>query len=441
MKKLLLSILIISPFLANAQFWTEKATGFTTPNRSLHSISIVDTNTIWALAADFSVDPVDLTIKEFTKSTNGGNTWTVGTIDLGPNTDELGISSITAVSTTTAWVTAYPDKAGTTQFGGIWKTTDGGLTWTKQASALFNSNDSYTNFVYFWDANNGVTQGDPENGEFEIYTTTDGGTNWTRVNGTNLPDPDINGEYGYENLYSVSGNTIWFGTDRGRLFKSVDKGLNWTVYQTPSTSFEYDNFTFSDNLKGLISIYASPIVLYNTVDGGANWNQVTSTGTYNTDISYIPNSSTVVAGDWKNPKGSSYSLNDGATWTYIDAVPHGTMKFLNSTLGFSGGFNTDATTGGVFKYTGTVLKTSSYTTSNTISTYPNPTNGLIHIDNGNTAINQVSVFDLLGRQVLDSKITPSTKTDLDLKSLQAGEYLIKVTSDSGKTGTKKILKK
>lgn len=184
MKKTLFFILLISSIETNAQFWSEKATGFNESATSLNSISIVDSNVIWANAYGITI-PLDpnYTIKEFTRSIDGGNTWTPGTIDLGPDSTDMGSSSISAVSASTAWVSIFP---GYTNTGGIWKTTDGGVNWTKQVSALFSSADSYPNFVYFWDANNGIAQGDPEGGEFEIYTTTDGGTNWNKVNGTNI---------------------------------------------------------------------------------------------------------------------------------------------------------------------------------------------------------------------------------------------------------------
>ena len=439
MKKLLLSILLVISLSANAQFWTEKATGFTTPARGLYSISIVDANVVWGIAFDSSNTP-DYTVKEFTRSTDGGNTWAAGAIELNVTTPvDLGISSITAVSATTAWISVYPIFSNTSA-GGIWKTTDSGTTWTKQTTALFSDlANSYANFVHFWDANNGIAAGDPENGEFEIYTTTDGGTTWTRVPAANIPDPIAGDEYGWENFYAVSGNTVWFGTDLGRLFKSTDKGLTWTAHQSESIDFEFDNFTFSDTNKGLLTIYGLPIKLYNTLDGGETWNLVTTTGMSNTDIAYIPNTSTVVAGDWKNPKGSSYSLDDGENWIPIDVVPHGTLKFLNSSFGFSGGFNTDATTGGIFKFTGIPLKAPSFDVKKQISAYPNPTNEILKLDSETSLIKEASVFDLLGRQVYNSKFN-ANKVTLDLKSLQTGTYVLKITSASGKTETMKIIK-
>ncbi|MBF2708813.1 T9SS type A sorting domain-containing protein [Flavobacterium soyangense] len=441
MKKILLSILLVSSFVVNAQLWTEKATGFTNPNRTLYSISIVDANVIWA--QEFDNINFDSTIKGFTLSTDGGKTWTAGPIDLNVlKPDDLGISSITAVSATTAWISVYPIIADTSE-GGIWKTTDSGATWTKQTTTQFsNLIDSYANFVHFWDANNGIAGGDPEGGEFEIYTTTDGGTNWTRVDGANIPDPDAGGEYGYENIYTVSGNTIWFGTDTGRLFKSDDKGLTWTVntVPTPSIDFALDRFTFSDANKGLLMTY-DPVELFNTTDGGATWSPVTKTGNlFNTNISYIPGTSTVFSAASANPLGSSYSLDNGFTWITIDGVSHGELAFLNDSFGFSAGKNTDATTGGIFKFTGIPLKTPSFDLKNQISAYPNPTNGILHLDSEISLIKGATVFDLLGRQVYSSKFSNLNKADLDLKSLQTGNYVLKVTYDSGKTESMKVMK-
>ncbi|HWS60091.1 MAG TPA: T9SS type A sorting domain-containing protein [Flavobacterium sp.] len=442
MKKKSLLLIMMSSFAANAQFWSEKATGFATPARSLNSISIVDANVIWANAFDNTVqlDP-SYTIKEFTRSTDGGDTWTAGSINLGPDSTDMGSSSITAVSSTTAWISVSPGAINT---GGIWKTIDGGTNWTKQPTALFNSADSYPNFVYFWDANNGIAQGDPESGEFEIYTTTDGGTNWTRVPGANIPDPSpIGNEFGYFNRYSVSGNTIWFGTDKGRIFKSSDKGLTWSVnlIPTPSTDFGLDRFTFSDANKGLLMLYSS-VTLYSTNDGGATWNLVPKTGDlFNTNINYIPGTSTVISSAYANPLGSSYSLDDGLNWITIDSgVFHGELAFLSDSFGFSAGMNTNATTGGISKFTGIPLKNPSFDNTKQIAAYPNPTNGTLYLKSETSLIKEASVFDLLGKQVYKSNFSAINNVNLDLKSLQTGAYLLKVTSDSGKTETMKIMK-
>lgn len=425
--------------MVNAQFWSEKATGFTAANRTLSSISIVNTSVIWAIALDNSAAP-DYTIKEFTKSTDGGETWTPGTINLGANTSGLGITSISAISDQIAWISAAPDVS---DFGGVWKTIDGGLTWTKQTTALFNNAiDSYTSFVHFWDASNGVTGGDTENGTFEIYTTSNGGNNWNRVIGANIPSSLV-GEMGYVGVTSVVGNIFWFGTSAGRIFKSIDKGLSWTVTQTPSTDFNLglDRFTFSDANNGLFMDHNNTTTLYKTTDGGNNWTSITTPGFYKTNIAYIPGTSTVIAGAAANPFSSSYSTDNGSTWTTIDSgVFHGTLAFLNDSFGFSAGINTNATTGGISKFAGLPLKTPSFEADKQIVAYPNPTNGILKINSNNSLIKEVSVYDLLGKEVFNSKFSPLNNVNLDLNSLQAGNYILKTTSDSGKTETTKILK-
>ena len=442
MKKLLLSLLLVISLSVNAQIWTEKATGFTASSRSLNSISIVDANVIWANAYDNSIpNNQDFTVKQFTRSIDGGNTWTPGTINLGANSSDMGSTSITAVSASTAWISVSPGAINT---GGIWKTIDGGTTWTKQPTALFNSAVSYPNFVHFWNATDGIAQGDPESNEFEIYTTTDGGTNWTRVPAANIPDPnpDTDGEFGYFNLYTVSGNTIWFGTDRGRIFKSSDKGLTWTAYNSVySTDFGLDKFTFSSATKGILMIHNTQKI-YSTADGGATWNPIITPDFYKTEIAYIPGTPTIIAGSEANPLASYYSTNDGLTWTTIDALFHGTAVFLNTTFGFSAGMNTSSTVGGIYKFTGIPpLKNLSFDLKNQISAYPNPANGILHLNSENSLIKEASIFDLLGRQVYTQKFSAINKVDLDLKSFQAGAYILKVTSDSGKTETLKIMKK
>jgi photosystem II stability/assembly factor-like uncharacterized protein len=442
MKKILLSILLVSSFVANAQFWYEKATDFATPKRSLNNISIVDANIIWANSFDNSA-PLDpkYGVKEFTLSLDGGDTWTSKNIDLGIDNILSGVSSISAISATTAWISVFPDTGGS---GGIWKTTTGGDTWTQQPTALFNGTYSIANFVYFWDATNGIVGGDPAeiDGEFEIYTTDDGGTTWTIVPGANIPDQDVAGEWSYFNRFTVSGNTIWFGTSTGRIFRSTDKGLTWTAYDSGySIDFGLDRFTFSDASKGLLMIHDT-MNIYNTNDGGETWNPIVTPDFYKSEIAYIPGTSTVIAGAAANPFGSSYSLDDGLTWTTIDTgVFHGAFAFLNDSFGFSAGETTDATTGGISKFAGIPLKAPSFDLKKQIFAYPNPTNGILHLDSEASLIKGTTVFDLLGRQVYSSKFSALNKVDLDLNSLQTGNYVLKVTSDSGKTETMKIMKK
>ena len=96
------------------------------------------------------------------------------------------LASITALDANTAWVC---------NAGAVYKTTDGGLTWDKQETA-FQGFNGHPNVIHFFDSNNGVCVGNPNNGYWAIYTTTDGGTNWIRVPSANIPAPIPAGEVG-----------------------------------------------------------------------------------------------------------------------------------------------------------------------------------------------------------------------------------------------------
>ena len=161
MKKLLLSLSMFMLFVhVNAQqtYWDETSTGFPNTSSNVSMFSYADANTIWAIAAagDGSGD----TYQQWARSTDSGLTWTNGTINIG-NT-AYGIGSIVGLSSTVAYICASPGAGG--PGGGVWKTVDGGVTWVKQTTAAFNGSTSFVNIVHFWDANNGVCQGDPVGG-------------------------------------------------------------------------------------------------------------------------------------------------------------------------------------------------------------------------------------------------------------------------------------
>jgi hypothetical protein len=423
MRRILQLTLLLAITSVSAQFWTPKATTFTTTSRGISGISVVDANTVWVKAYDGTA-AADTTIKEYARSSDGGNTWVSGVMNLGFATGGLGISSITAVSGTTAWISAYP---ATGNLGGVWKTVNSGSSWTKQTTALFSdTTDSFTNFVYFWDANVGICQGDPQAGYFEMYTTTNGGTNWTRVPSANIPVP-LSGEYGYTNNYAVVGSTIWFGTNKGRIYKSVDNGVNWTVSQSPITDFGSATvsgaYSFSTATKGVL--VANTGVLYSTINGGSTWSTVTYSGSlYTGDMEYVPGTSKLVSTSAATgSSGSSYSLDDGLNWVNVDFDQHTTTAFFNATTGYTGGFTTSPSAGGIFKYTGTVLPTDSFS-KNTFSLFPNPSSDIITVQNPNQAFNAVSFTDVNGRIIKKLDFASVTEKQISVSDLNSGIYFV-----------------
>lgn len=52
--------------------------------------------------------------------------------------------------------------------------------------------------------------------------------------------------------YSAVNDTIWYGTTKGRVYKSVDKGYNWIVAEVPEMDGEWINPVFRNGSHGLV---------------------------------------------------------------------------------------------------------------------------------------------------------------------------------------------
>ncbi len=439
MKKVLLSIFGLSAALISAQTWSTQNSNFPTTGAFPIAFSVVDANTVWAFTTNATGGVTGL--QEFTRTSNGGTNWTGGNIGLG-NTSLL-ISDLAAANGTTAWVAAVNTSGGAND--GIWKTTDGGTVWTKQATATYGLTSSFPNVVHFFDANNGVTQGDPDSsGAFEIYTTSNGGTTWTRVPAANIPN--ATNEFGYVHIAEAAGNTIWFGTDLGRIFKSNDKGLTWSVVQSPvidfggvTTAGASGELTVKDANTGWVMDQDG--IVSATTDGGLNWEPLATVGTvYTSDIMYVPGTAnTLISGGASaDSRGSSISLDGGLNWTDLTPAtgdPNGitTIGAVSASAVWGGGFSNGAT-GGMSKLSPLMATVNPKLAANKVVAYPNPTKGEVNLES-KSSIKSIELMDMSGKLVK----TFGSITQLDLTGMKSGMYILNVTlADGQKTSTKLI---
>lgn len=335
MKKILLSFLLSLAAPALFAQWVEQPSN-ASANHFVQFIDAVNPNVCWGLVADPANQLTPL--QEFVRTTDGGATWTDGLIN---NAAGLSPSSICAINGDTAWVAMFNPGGGA---GAILRTNDGGLTWATQPSAAFNASGNFPDFIYFWDANNGVCLGDPTGGYYEIYTTTDGGTTWIRVPTANIPLP-LGGEFGITDVFTAIGNgTVWFGTNLGRIYKSVDMGLNWTAASTPFTGSYIGSIAFRDANNGIATSGSTGGVadIIRTTDGGTTWTAAGSnTGGFSTVLSscYVPGTdSTYFLSNSaaSSVNGTAYSPNDGTSWVIVDNLIHTDIDFVNDSIGWTG---------------------------------------------------------------------------------------------------------
>lgn len=432
MKKLLLTGFALVSLAAQAQnSWVPQATNF--PNSfGIDEINIIDANTAWTFAYDGSGGGTYP--KLLGRTVNGGTTWTSTTIS-GPGANAL-VSDLAAVDANTAWIVTAPHAAGTNA-NRIWKTTNGGTSWTQQTSGY--SAASFGNQIHFWDANEGWTAGDPVGGLFEMYRTTNGGTTWTAVAGRPAP---VGAEYSYVAMKEVVGNTIWMGTDIGRILRSSDRGVTWTGFFSPALDFggvttagSSGTFAFSSVNNGLLITNDSGTAgIYTSDDGGATWDPIVPTGPwYYGDVSYVPGTantyvSTGIVNTDPTMTGSSFSTDGGLTWTGIDnGTQRGKAVFLNPTTGWAGQFSDGpAGTTGILKFSGSLLGVSDNAVKSSLKISPNPAVDVVTVT-ANKEIKSVSIIDLSGKKV-KSEVTSGK---VNVSSLAKGTYILQVNYGNG----------
>ena len=260
---------------------------------------------------------------------------------------------------------------------------------------------------------------------------------------------------GWTGVYDAVGDTIWFGTNQGRIYKSVDKGYNWTVVSAGTA--DCSRISMADDTNGVMEYIAvdqatgniTAFKLRRTTDGGATWTDVTpSSGTlFETDISAVlgrPGFYVSIGGNTATGlHGSSYSLDYGNTWMTLDTVQYTTVKFISPTTGWAGGFNLNSTQEGIYKWANPSLSVNENELQSDMTLYPVPTNGNVTIEfssNTKDLIN-IKVYDITGQTVFERiarKTTPVYKTNIDLSTLPSGVYMAVVKAGE-KVFSKKIV--
>ena len=361
MKRTLLSFFAVLAFAFGsfAQLWVTQNSNLPA-SRGITDMVAVDANTVWAAAYDGTA-PTNPCV-DFTRTLNGGTLWTAGTITAATGTS---IANISAIDGTHAWaITYYQSGSGTKD--GVYYTSNGGSTWVQQTTAAFSDAASFPDCIWFWNATTGYCMGDPIGSpiSFEIYTTTDGGNTWVAVPAANKPAP-LTGEFGLVANQSIVGNTVWFSTNMGRVFKSTDKGLHWTVATCTPLSGNYIEPFFKSDMYGLIMDKnpGSTGFLAYTNDGGSTFTARNNTGnTFTFDMAYLPGTtSTWVstgADVTNNAAGVTYSFDDGVTWNDMTETVGSQFlatAWINNSTGWAGAFSAGPGDGGMYKFNSTLI--------------------------------------------------------------------------------------
>jgi len=238
--------------------WDILETGLTV---NLQGVKVLNDSTAYAIGFP----------EQMFKTTDRGLTWFL--IDAPSNFPEGYIQDLIFVSETTGFVLLiYFDYSDAFHY--IFKTTDGGLTWTE--SLMDTQVPAYDGCLASYDADHVAFISSTWMYHCKITFTDNGGLTWTEQEEQSLH------WYHYALCYTDDHSLIAGGT-MGKLSNSVDGGYNWSIINQRQIQNDVLDVQFVTNTTGylLSESYGGGVpikVLYKTTNGGLNWNWMSNGG-------------------------------------------------------------------------------------------------------------------------------------------------------------------
>jgi photosystem II stability/assembly factor-like uncharacterized protein len=252
-----------------------------------------------------------------------------------------------AVDARTAWLLS----AGPGALSRIYRTTDGGSTWTLQF--MNEEPEAFYDCLDFWDRERGLAFSDQVGGRILIRTTTDGGRTWNLVPGSALPAA-LPGEGGFAAsgtcLVTRRGGHAWIATGNGprsRVLHTGDYGRTWNVNEVPvvagGEASGLATITFRSEREGAAlggeigKADARTDNVAITSDGGRTWRRggrpLFAGAVFG--AAFVPGAgaSLVAVG----PNGSNLSRDGGMTWTMLDTLSYWGLGFSPGGTGWLAG--------------------------------------------------------------------------------------------------------
>ncbi len=397
--------------------WAEQTSPVTT---ALYSVSAVNDSTAWIGGASGVV----------LRTTDRGSTWmstgggAIGTDDI---YNIYGIDDMNALLTSSSSTATF-----------IYRTNDGGSTWTQ----VFTQAGGFLDGIAMFDSLNGYAYGDPVGGNWELYSTSDGGQTWNAANAL----PQNGTEAGWNNAIYASDSSIYFGTNNSTIYYSNDRGNSWTAQTTAQTNAY--SVWFNDSSHGFIG---GENALNETTNGGVNWDTTSA----------LPGTGSIGAltgidSMWWAARQNNviyHSTDNGNSW-YIqyNAPTTGAYYAMSMSRDDSviyavrsdGGISALLTQNAVGITQG---DNTTPTTFNLTQNYPNPFNPSTTISYSTSEQSKVilSVYNVLGEQVavLVNGVVPSGshQVEFNASSLPSGAYFYKLQQGNSVSVKKMLLLK
>jgi hypothetical protein len=257
-------------------------------------------------------------------------------------------------------------------------------------------------------------------GDICIARSRDSGNHWDSI--TNIPVSSLAALA--NNIFVNTGTALW---------RSTDTGNHWSQLSPPFVGA-------MTTMGSLLFIITGGSKLIESTDSGLHWDSITvdSGGAVPLDV-------TVLATDGNNlfagtTTGVYLSKDTGKTWIVEDSGLGGylnvdamcvfdTLLFVNSSQ--RGGWYTAMRSIPEMTKPDTPASVVQKQTTDSLSIYPNPANGIVTIISGGISISGVSVINVLGEDVLTVSNARESEINLDISELASGTYFLLINTDGG----------
>ncbi len=265
------------------------------------------------------------------KSTDAGKTWTHLGLD---DTQHIGKILVDPHDPNRVFITALGHVYGPNQERGVFRSTDGGKTWTKilykndttgAADIIFDGNNTQILYAALWTFQRTpwhmTSGGSPDDG---LYKSTDGGDTWTRVGGQGWPT-GILGKIGVS-VSAANPNRVYALVEATQnqkgLYRSDNGGQSWQLMNNQHYFMQrpwYFTHVWADP-RNPDTVYVQNLGVYRSTDAGKTLARMDSVPHGDNHALWIDpnNSKRMIVG---NDGGATISNNYGKTWSSIYNQP------------------------------------------------------------------------------------------------------------------------
>ncbi|MGE0812320.1 MAG: glycosyl hydrolase [Vicinamibacterales bacterium] len=268
------------------------------------------------------------------KSTDAGRTWTHMGLD---RTRQISRIRVHPTDPDTVWVAAQGAPYGPTKDRGVYKSIDGGTTWTQQlfvnettgpSDLAIDPTNPRILYAAMWDHLRQpweVRSGGPGSG---IHKTTDGGATWQKVM-EGLPTPvgkiGIDVSANPDRLYAVVE-----ADPKGGVYRSDDAGKHWTLmsdsWSLHARAWYYLKIVADPKNPDVVWVLNAPVS--RSIDGGKTWTSVRTPHGDNHSLWINPDDPDTLIES--NDGGANVSFNGGRTWSTQSNQPTAQFYRVNA---------------------------------------------------------------------------------------------------------------